>query len=186
MHFWSCLDGYFYRSKCPQTRMWPSPKMMTMTLTSPPRRCLLLGQHLLPKFLTAPSRSWGICSGGQWSTTPDTSFISTLINHNFLFLILIVVTINLVVTIKCHVVNVKKMFSASPLPTSQEKKKSLSPLPPPSYHMQLPHPPPPKSIYLLPTTPEPGSPSVGSVQWCQDESGFFFRAIRPILVKCKM
>ena len=40
--------------------------MTTMTMSlSLHLRCQLLGQHLLPKFLTAPSRSWGICSGGQ-------------------------------------------------------------------------------------------------------------------------
>ena len=52
--------------------------------------------------------------------------------------------------------------------------------PHPSFHMQWPFPPPPKSQY---TTLVPGSPSVGSDWWCQDETGFFFLAIRPNLGK---
>ena len=61
---------------------------------------------------------------------------------------LIVATINLVVTIKCHVVNVKKMFSASPLPTSQKKKIAITPPPPLISHAIAP-PPSPKINLLI-------------------------------------
>ena len=71
----------------------------------------------------------------------------------------------------------------------QKQIKSLSP--PPIPHITCNGPSPLININLLPTNPEPGSPSVGSVLWCQDESGFFLLAIRLNLgkmqnVKCEV
>ena len=79
----------------------------------------------------------------------------------------------------------KRVFKGALLPKKSIilSLQSLITSPHPSYHMQWPLPP--KQCKSQYTTPEPGSPSVGFVQWCQDESGFFIRAIRPILVKCK-
>ena len=91
------------------------------------------------------------------------------ISNSAVFLILIVVTINLVVTIKCHVVNVKKMFSASPLPTSQKKITCNCPTPLPQN--QFTYCPPPRNQDLLALVPSSGAKmSLGSSSGPSDPS----------------
>ena len=70
----SCLQPPCLQTPCLWTPCLRTPclwrpiclLMTTMTMSlSLHLRCQLLGQHLLPKFLTVPSKSWGICLEGQ-------------------------------------------------------------------------------------------------------------------------
>ena len=82
--------------------------------------------------------------------------------------------------LSCHC----KVTSPPPFPRQRKKK---SPSPPPISYITC-NSPSPKSIYILSTIPEPGSPSVGSLLWCQDESGSSSSPSDPSweIAKCKM
>ena len=83
------------------------------------------------------------------------------------------------VIMSCHVVTLETDPCVCPCQYSTTHVKNQNP---PIPHITCNGPSPLINIYLLPTTPEPGSPSVGTVLWCQDDSGFFL-AIRPNLGK---